>query len=66
MKRFNSEEGTAKSSKINENDQPFIVKDSITEDLEMGDFEDPYGDDFESAVEVLEAGENGVEAEEAA
>ena len=65
MKRFNSEEGTAKSSKINENDQPFIVKDSITEDVEMGDFEDPYGDDFESEEEVFEAGENGVPDEEA-
>ena len=56
MKRSGAASRESKASKHDAQDAP--TKPDPTENV-MGDFEDPYGDDFESEEEIFEAGEDG-------
>lgn len=63
-KRVAEEEVSRKiASKSSEGAKP---NESVNDDAEMGEFEDPYGDEFESEEEIFEAGdeEDEEEAEE--
>ena len=56
MKRPSEQESSPKAVKTSEDKAPNQAPDV---DNEMGEFEDPYGDDFESEDDVFEAGEDG-------
>lgn len=56
MKRASEQDSSPKAVKTSESEKP---NQSIPNEEEMGEFEDPYGDDFESEEEIFEAGEDG-------
>lgn len=59
MKRASELEPPTKASKVSEGNASAQPASDALETSEMGEFEDPYGDDFESEDDVFEAGENG-------
>lgn len=58
MKRANAHEGRTKAPKTGEDDVPRGEPAAGDVDVEMGEFEDPYGDEYESE-EIFEAGADG-------
>ncbi|ANB12916.1 Rrb1p [Sugiyamaella lignohabitans] len=59
------EEGRVTAQKTSAEDTAGdMAIDSTTADAEMGEFEDPYGDDFESEDEIFEAGDDDEEEDE--
>lgn len=60
MKRSSEPQNPSKASKISEVTSPSKIEEQpAVNEAEMGEFEDPYGDEFESEDEVFEAGETG-------
>ncbi|EDK40908.1 hypothetical protein PGUG_05006 [Meyerozyma guilliermondii ATCC 6260] len=56
------EDSGRRAAKINEDSVPTSIREASNgaEDAEMGEFEDPYGDDFESDEEIIEVDSDGV------